>query len=100
MPARWASRRTASGKVMFSMQHEKLEDVAAVAAAEALEHLLAGIDEEGGRFFLVERAERLVFRARFFQRHVAADHVDDVAGVAHLLDDFGGNHAGHGQVGG
>ncbi len=77
------------------MHHEKLEDIAPMPAAEALEDLLARIDEKGGGLFLIKGTERLVFRPRLFQRHVSPNDVDDVAGMAHLLDDFGGDHAGH-----
>ncbi len=76
-------------------QHQELEDVAAVPATEALEDLHLRIDVKGRRLLLLERAQGLELGAGFLQRHVTAHHVDDVRGVAHLLDDIGGNHAGH-----
>ena len=84
------------GKRQVLHQHEKFENVAAVTAAEALENLPRRIDVKRRRLFLVKRRERLEFRARLFQRHIAAHHVNDVRRMAYLLDDFGRDHAGHG----
>jgi hypothetical protein len=83
------------GKGHVVVHHEELEDIAPMPAAEALEDLLARIDKKGGSLLLVEGTKSFVFRPRLFQRHVAPDDVDNIAGMAHLLDDFRRDHAGH-----
>ena len=71
------------------------EHVAALVAAEAMENLLVRIDVEAGRFFLVERTERGEVRAVFFQRHIRADDIHDVAGGANLFARGGRKETGH-----
>jgi tryptophan 2,3-dioxygenase len=71
---------------------DEAEDVSGLAAAEAVEELLAGVDVEGRGFFLVKRAEAgVVLRAGFAQANVAADDFDD---VGLLFDGLG--KIGHG----
>src|ERR1700729_3100746 len=66
---------------------DKAEDIAGLAAAKAVVELAAGVDVEGGRLFLVERAEAaVVLGAGFAQADVAADDFDD---VGLLLDGLG-----------
>ena len=78
---------------IFDLRDET-EDISGLAAAEAVEKLLAGVDIERGRFFLVKRAEAgVVLRAGFAQADVAADDFDD---VGLLLDGLG--EVGHGLI--
>ena len=58
--------------------HHELEDVAALAAAEAMVELLGGVNGEGRRFLLMERAKAAEILAAFFQANVFADDADDV----------------------
>ena len=68
-------------------QHQELEDVAALAAAEAVEdgRLLAHV--EGRALLLVERAQALPRRPHLPQRHVLGDDAHDVRDAPHLLDE-------------
>ena len=72
--------------------HVEGEDVAALAAAEAVEVLRVGEDDERGRLLLMERAEPLVAAAGALELHVGADQLDDVGAFA----DFGDGVASHG----
>jgi hypothetical protein len=68
----------------FKLLHEG-EDVSRFPAAEAMKEL-AGVDGKGGSLFAVERAEASeALRARFLQRDVAADNLDDVGLLLHEL---------------
>jgi hypothetical protein len=64
-------------------------------AAEALENLPRRIDIKRGRLLLLKRTQRLELRAAALERNISTDHIDNVHGLAHLLDDFRWNHAGH-----
>src|ERR1041385_1188920 len=68
-------------------QREELEDVAARAAAEAVEESLGAVDGERRRLLAVERAESLVALAGELERRDLADEVDDVGGLADAADD-------------
>ena len=59
---------------------DEFEDVAALAAAEAFEELVVGVDPEGRGFFRMERAETGVAlgRSHSFEAHVLAYYPDDV----------------------
>ena len=63
------------------------DDVAALAAAEAVVEVEVGIDREARRPLLVERAATHVARARALaERGSLADDVDDVRGVDHVAN--------------
>ena len=53
--------------------HDKGEDVAMLAAREAMIEALLVIDGEGGRLLLVERAQPLPLAPGALQRHAAGD---------------------------
>ena len=48
------------------------------ATAEAMVELFFLTDGEGGRFFAVEWAERLIITPRFFQWEFAVDYIDNI----------------------
>src|SRR5690606_31988249 len=73
--------------------HVEGEDVARGATAEAVVETLRRDDVEGGRPFLVERAEAPVILAGTLQRDVLADHLHDVGPRTHLFDDAFGDHS-------
>ena len=83
------------GEVEAFVFHDELEDAAAGAAAEAVIGLFLRADVEGRGFLAVERAEGAPTRAGAFEREVAADDFDDVAGGGDALDAFFGD-TGHG----
>jgi len=64
--------------------HNEFEDVAALAAAEAVVNLFGGVDVEGRSFFGVEGAQAAEILASFFQLDVFTDDANDVR----LLFDF------------
>ena len=68
-------------------QREELEDVAARAAAEAVEEPLAAIDVKRRRLLAMKRTEAFVALAGELERRDLADEVDDVGRRAHLRDD-------------
>ena len=68
-------------------QREELEDVAARAAAEAVEEALAAIDGERRRLLAMKRAEAFVALAGELERRDLGDEVDDVGRLADLGDD-------------
>ena len=59
--------------------HHKLENVAANAAAEAMENLLGRVDGKRRGLLLVERAKAHVIRAGFAQLDVIAHNLDDIS---------------------
>ena len=66
--------------------HHKTENTPPDPAAEAVKRLPLRADREGGRFFLMKRAERLEVRAGAFERKIRADHFDDVIRRRDLFD--------------
>src|SRR5207249_7481211 len=58
--------------------HHEIEDVASLAAPEALPRLAAGGDHERGRLLRVERAQPLVGLACLLEGNLFADQLDDV----------------------
>ena len=74
------------GKVDFLHLHLEGEDVAAFAAAEAMEILGIRKDDERRCFFLMERAEPFVGSAGFLERRVGADEFDNIGSLANLRD--------------
>ena len=84
------------GEVDAFVFHDELEDAAPGAAAEAVVGLLLRADVEGWGFLAVEGAEGAPTRAGAFEREVAADDFDNVAGGGDALDTFLGD-AGHGR---
>ena len=75
------------GEARALAQHHELEDVAALAAAEAVEdgRLLAHVERRA--LLLVERAQALPRGAGLLERHVLGDHLHDVRHAAHVLDE-------------
>ena len=58
--------------------HDKAEEVAAVAGAEAFKEAAVWVDVEGGGFFLSEGAESFPGTPGAFELHVGRDHVNQV----------------------
>ena len=77
------------------VQLEELEDVAADAAAEAVEEPLVGIDVERRRLLGVKRTAALVRRARALQRHVLLHDLHDVRLQAEVVDELLGKQTHH-----
>src|SRR5690606_38497985 len=73
--------------------HEETENVARLAAAEALEEALRWDHVERRRLLVMERAERTEVLARALEGQQLADHLDDVRAFAHLIDQMIANHA-------
>src|SRR5215204_6637595 len=64
--------------------HVEGEDVAATAAAKAMEIARFREDDEGGGLFLMERAETLVGSPGLLELNVVGDEVYDFGAVPHL----------------
>ena len=69
------------------VQLDELDDVAAHAAAEAVEEPLLAVDVERRRLLAVERAQALVRAPGLLQGHVFLDHLDDVRAGPQVLDE-------------
>src|SRR5690349_10300540 len=67
-------------------EREKLEDVAAGAAAEAVEESFVAIDMKRRRLLAMKRTESFVALPGELERRDLADEVDDVRRTAHLRD--------------
>ena len=67
-------------------QDQKAEDVAALAASEAVEDLSIRVDVEARRLLVVEGTESLPIRPRLLQLDVAGDEGHDVGPVSDFLD--------------
>ena len=78
--------------------HEKADGGAVGPAAEAVVELLLGADGEGGRLLGVEGAAGDELAPGLLQRHVVADHVDDVDAGEELVDEVLRDAAGHGVL--
>jgi hypothetical protein len=72
------------------------DDVARLAATEALVDATLGIHVKGRRLLLVERTQSGKGSSTLLQAHVFPDHVDDVRLLAYLLDDMVGDAHGIG----
>ncbi len=81
------------------MIHEKSDRGAVHAAAEAVIELLVGHDVERRRLLAVKRAAGFEFLAGFFERHAAADQLDDVGAGDQLVDEVLWDAAGHREGG-
>src|SRR5262249_44691172 len=79
------------------LPHKKAEDVAAHAAAEAMEDALLGVDHERGRLLAVEGTEALPVRARLAKVHEPSDEVHDVYTRPDVVED-GRRVGGHRQL--
>ena len=71
--------------------HVEGEDIAAAAAAKAMEVARLREDDEGGGLFLMERAETLVGSPGLLELNVVGDEVDDLGAVPHLRDGIPGH---------
>ena len=69
-------------------QCEELEDVAAGAAAEAVEQPLTAVDGKRRRLLAMKRTESLERLARLLERRRLRDELDDVGGLPHLGDEL------------
>ena len=77
--------------------HEELEDVAALAAAEALEALALRVHREARGLLVVERAAGLPRGAGALEGDAVPDHLHDVGAGADVFDDGFGDD-GHGAA--
>jgi len=94
-----AQRLDGLGEIeLFGFADER-DDVAGLAAAEALVETLVGIDVEGRRFFVVEGAEALEAGAGLAEGRDPAHHIDDVHAKLQIAE-TGGFDDGHGAAGG
>jgi hypothetical protein len=75
------------GEAQTLVQLDELEDVAADAAAEAVEEAALAIDVEGRRLLVVERTQALVGAADAAQRHRLLDDLDDVGLEAQVVEE-------------
>src|SRR6185503_14322195 len=73
------------GEADALVEHDELEHVAALAAAEAVEEGRVLADVEGRCFLLMERAESLPGRAHLAQAHLLGDVAHDVGRAPDLL---------------
>ncbi len=75
--------------------HEEGEYISSLAAAEAVEELAVGVDIKRRRLLGMKRAESDEIVPASTQRHILADHRDDVGGLFDLIFD---DVVGHGGV--
>jgi hypothetical protein len=66
--------------------HDEPENAPAHAAAETVKGLSVGVDVEGRRLLLVERAERSKARSGALKRKISPDHFNDIVGGGDLLN--------------
>ena len=69
------------------LQLEKLEDVAADAAAEAVEKAFVAVDVKRRALFGVKRAEALVGGPGFSERHILLHDLQDIGLHAQVVDE-------------
>jgi hypothetical protein len=69
-------------------------------AAEAVVKTLAGAHGKGRGLFIVERATRLEFTARFFELNAFADNLDDIRASDQVVDKILRYQSGHIEVNG
>jgi hypothetical protein len=72
------------------VQLEKLDHIAADAAAEAVEEAFIAVDVERRRLLTVKWTEAFVRGSRFLQRHVVLNDDDDVGLSFQVLDEVSG----------
>ncbi|MEN9452153.1 MAG: hypothetical protein RLZZ369_1212 [Pseudomonadota bacterium] len=65
-------------KAQAGVLHQEAQRVAVHTATKAVIGLAAGADDEAGRLFAVEGAQTFEVDARFFERDMAPDDIDDV----------------------
>ena len=83
---------------MVQLLHEG-DDVAVLAAAEAVVPAHLGADGERGRTLVVEGAQALVgAQPGALERHVAVDDFLDVRALAYFVDVFTFDQAGHSAI--
>ena len=75
--------------------HDKLDHAAASLAAEAVIDLLLLVHGKGGRRFVVKRAQTNISMPVLLQRHIRADHLDDVGARPELVQPLRGIPSGH-----
>src|SRR2546425_9115664 len=68
--------------------HQEREDVAPLSAAETVEHLARGADDEGRSLLRVEGTEAFKVLSRLTEREMGADDFDDIGPVANPVDDL------------
>src|SRR4029077_13982666 len=74
------------GKREALREREELEDVASLAAAEAVEEALVAVHMKRGRLLAMKRAESFVALAGELERGDLRHEVDDVGCRSHLRD--------------
>jgi hypothetical protein len=80
------------GEALAPVLDQEADCGAVSATPEAVVELLGRAHGERRRFLAVERAARLVVSARFFERDVPIDNVDDVDTGQQRLDEIVRNH--------
>ena len=84
-------------EIDFLVQLEKLEHVAAGAAAEAVKKSFLRIDVKRRRLLRMKRTQPLVGRPRTLQRNIVLDDLDDVGMKPEIVDELLGEE-GHTEL--
>ncbi len=79
------------GELETVVTAEELEGVASGVAAEAVKEVQLRVDREGGRLFLVKRAEALPALAGALERNDRPHEVHEIDARADLVEDLGGH---------
>ena len=82
------------GELETVVTAEELEGVATGVAAEAVKEVQLRVDREGGRLFLVKRAEALPALAGALERNDRPHEVHEIDACADLVEDLGGHSHG------
>src|SRR5712692_6976565 len=91
-PVTFADALHRLGEAQLVVLHQKMENAASRAAAEAMKNSFFFVDGERGSLFGVKRAEAEMVTAGFFKRQIIRDHFHDGSAIADLEDLFFGNH--------
>ena len=83
------------GEAQLVVFHQEADRGAVRAAAEAVIELLVRAHPNDGVFSLWNGQQALNSRARFLERHAAADQLDDVGAGDQLVDEVLWDAAGH-----
>jgi len=83
-------------EALMLVLHEETDGAAMGAAAEAMVELLLATDSKGGGLLVVKGAACLIVLSRLAQVDAVVDEFDDVGASEQVVDEIGGNPAGHG----
>ena len=83
------------GEIQALKVHDKAKRIAAGAAAEAIIELLVRADAEGGRLFIMKRAQRRVVFTGFLEFQARANDLDDIGPSEKVIDKALRNKPGH-----